>query len=182
MNKLAVNLLLIFLLLSAVACSRQNVECCDAVENVVFVRIPPVADPTLTPGQNWYRFSEFLYPSKPGQVVDPTEYKGGVPNYDGLLTVELTDDHRILLGSSPQSNARTLQETLAEIFRQRTENHVFVEGSNETVKAVGIRIPTSAKFADMMEIATSVRDGGAEPIVLLIDGHLPYRMFTRVSN
>jgi biopolymer transport protein ExbD len=161
---------------------------CSAVKNtenkaeyeVIVVRVPPFHDPSLTPLQNFYAFHHFLYPV-PGEPA-VTEVRGDtgtwrdLPHDDTLLHVKLSEAGEISINSEPQASVDAAIKRLSELFANRTEMGVYAPGTDRIVKAVGIRIPNSAKYHELIQIVKAVKESGADPIVLLLDGHLPYQI------
>jgi biopolymer transport protein ExbD len=58
---------------------------------------------------------------------------------------------------------------LADIFKQRENNGVFREGTNEIEKTLFIKSPTSVKYGDVVKVIDAAKMAGAEPIGLQID-------------
>lgn len=58
---------------------------------------------------------------------------------------------------------------LADIFKQRTDNGVFRENSNEIEKTVFIKSPTSVRYGDVVRVIDAAKLAGAQPIGLQID-------------
>ena len=172
-------LFIVFLVLATASCAESNIDCCGFSEDIVFVSIPPTPVSKLSDGQNWYRFHLFLHPPAVGEMTDPAEYRGGIPNDDSLLYVRLSEDGRLVLNAELQPDAERLRETLSEIFRQRGINKVYWDGSEQVVKAVGLEISPQTKFGKVMAVATAVRDSGAEPIVVLLDDHLAKTLLSK---
>lgn len=151
-------------------------------QEVLLIRIPPFYDPNLTPGQNHFLWSEFLFlgetetRDKNGTIPD-----FGVPNDDSLITVKLTGDGKLFINSEncgDISNAEPAKRKLQEVFEERVEKGVFEPGRGKVVKAIGIRMPAIAKYGDLITVARAAKEAGAEPIILLLDGHLPEQLIT----
>ena len=58
---------------------------------------------------------------------------------------------------------------LSEIFKQRTTNGVFREGTSEIEKTVFIKSPQSVKYGDVVKVIDAVKIAGAQPVGLQID-------------
>jgi biopolymer transport protein ExbD len=67
------------------------------------------------------------------------------------------------------NDATPLTAKLAEIFRQRTANGVFREGTSEIEKTIFIKAPTSVRYNDVVRVIDAAKLAGAEPIGLQID-------------
>ena len=67
------------------------------------------------------------------------------------------------------NDASALTAKLAEIFRQRTANGVFREGTSEIEKTIFIKAPTSVRYNDVVRVIDAAKLAGAEPIGLQID-------------
>jgi hypothetical protein len=155
-------------------CFRQE----SIRQEVIIVKIPPFYDPNLTAGQNHWLWSEFLFPHPSAETreKDGTIPDFGVPNDDSVITVRLSDDGRLFINSENYgdlANTELVEAKLREIFNVRNENGVVEPGSGKVVKAVGLRLPLGAKYADLIALARAVKRSGADPIVLLINDHLP---------
>jgi biopolymer transport protein ExbD len=62
-----------------------------------------------------------------------------------------------------------LKYRLKSIFQERTSNGVFEAGSNKTVKAVSIKAPFSIKYSAFIKLVDSVKESGADPIILDVE-------------
>ena len=92
--------------------------------------------------------------------------------YPLTLIVELQGDSTIFLNREQYgnfSNMSPLKDKLEEVFREREENGVFREGSNEVEKTVFIVAPDTVKFSDVIKLIQSVAESGASPIGLQIE-------------
>lgn len=67
------------------------------------------------------------------------------------------------------SDASALTNRLKEIFKDRENNGVFREGTNEVEKTVFIKSPRSVKYGDVVSVIDAVKQAGAQPIGLQID-------------
>lgn len=70
-------------------------------------------------------------------------------------------------GSVDDPTALTGQ--LTEIFKQRADNGVFREGTNEVEKTIFIKSPTLVKYGDVVKVIDAAKMAGASPIGLQID-------------
>jgi biopolymer transport protein ExbD len=70
-------------------------------------------------------------------------------------------------GSIDDPTALTVR--LGEIFKERTNNGVFKENSNEIEKTVFIKSPTSVRYGDVVKVIDAAKTAGAQPIGLQID-------------
>ena len=67
------------------------------------------------------------------------------------------------------TDTESLGNKLREIFKQRTDNGVFREGTNEVEKTLFIKSPKSVRYGDVVKIIDAVKAAGASPIGLQID-------------
>ena len=67
------------------------------------------------------------------------------------------------------SDASLLTNKLAQIFKDRENNGVFREGTNEVEKTVFIKAPKSVNYGDVVKVIDAVKSSNAEPIGLQID-------------
>jgi biopolymer transport protein ExbD len=72
-------------------------------------------------------------------------------------------------GFGDVSDTEKLNTKLAEIFRERTNNGVFREGTNEIEKTVFIKSPKSVRYGDVVKVIDAAKAAGASPIGLQID-------------
>jgi biopolymer transport protein ExbD len=66
-------------------------------------------------------------------------------------------------------DTQPLTDKLAGIFKERENNRVMREGSNQIEKTIFIKSPTSARYGDVVKIIDAAKLAGAEPIGLQID-------------
>jgi hypothetical protein len=145
-------------------------------QEVIVVLVPPFYDPNLSYGENQCSFSGFLFPEAFPADVARSCSGAGIVNDDSLLYVVLGENGLLTINTEKNgelSNTEPLKNRLSSVFEERAKTGVFEPGNWKVVKAVGIKVPLSAKYADLMQVAKAVRDSGANPIVLLLDGHLP---------
>ena len=67
------------------------------------------------------------------------------------------------------SDASALTTRLQEIFKQRENNGVFRENSNEIEKTVFIKSPKSMRYGDVVKVIDAAKLAGASPIGLQVD-------------
>ncbi|MGD9562277.1 MAG: ExbD/TolR family protein [Pyrinomonadaceae bacterium] len=67
------------------------------------------------------------------------------------------------------SDVSALTQQLEEIFKQRSNNGVFREGTNEVEKTIFIKSPTSIRYGDVVKVIDAAKTAGASPIGLQID-------------
>ena len=67
------------------------------------------------------------------------------------------------------SDASALTAKLQEIFKQRENNGVFRENSNEIEKTVFIKSPKSMRYGDVVKVIDAAKLAGATPIGLQVD-------------
>jgi biopolymer transport protein ExbD len=67
------------------------------------------------------------------------------------------------------SDASALTAKLEEIFKQRENNGVFREGTNEVEKTIFIKSPTSVRYGDVVKVIDAAKMAKASPIGLQID-------------
>jgi biopolymer transport protein ExbD len=89
-----------------------------------------------------------------------------------MLLAALEADGKIKLNNEDAgttSDAKPLQTRLRSIFKDRENNAVFREGTNEVEKTVFVRAPGSVKYDDFIKLLDAVKGAGAEPIGIQID-------------
>ena len=67
------------------------------------------------------------------------------------------------------TNTDALNTKLHQIFKDRTDNGVFREGTNEIEKTVFIKSPKSVHYGDVVKVIDAAKEAGASPIGLQID-------------
>lgn len=81
-------------------------------------------------------------------------------------------DNTITLNNEPQgdlSDTQPLFNKLQSTFRDRENNGVFREGTNEVEKTVFIKSPRSIKYGSVVKVIDAAKAAGAQPIGLQID-------------
>jgi len=93
-----------------------------------------------------------------------------------LLIVNVADDGKLSLNNEPAgtvSNTDRLVTQLKDIFKEREDNAVFREGTNDIEKSVTIVMPMSSrKFSDLVTVAQAVWLPGGDRISLAMDDPL----------
>lgn len=89
------------------------------------------------------------------------------------LVVAINRDTRGLLLNNEASGSvdepENLTNKLLAIFKEREQNDVRREGTNEIEKTIFIKSPTSVKYGDVVKVIDAVKLAGAQPIGLQID-------------
>ena len=67
------------------------------------------------------------------------------------------------------SDTDKLNAKLAEIFKERENNGVFREGTNEVEKTIFLKSPKSVRYGDVVKVIDAAKAAGASPIGLQID-------------
>ncbi len=62
-----------------------------------------------------------------------------------------------------------LKTKLTQVFKERQDQGVFREGTNEVEKTLFIKAPRSVKYGDVVKVIDAVKEAGAQPIGLQID-------------
>lgn len=94
------------------------------------------------------------------------------PNPLTLVVALNKADMKLSLNKDPfgdVSDPEPLTNRLKEIFKDRANNGVFREGTNEVEKTVFIKSPRSVKYGDVVKVIDAVKQAGAQPIGLQID-------------
>lgn len=92
------------------------------------------------------------------------------------LFVKSGDDGRPIINNEPKADLRMLTAVLAEIFKEREQNGVLRENTNEVEKTVLVELSadeTDRKYGDLVKLINAVKGGGASPIVLTEGIKLP---------
>ena len=83
------------------------------------------------------------------------------------LTINVTADNQVTLNADPcgsLSDLSQLSASLKRIFRDREANGVIRETTNDIEKSVYIRLPDRLGFADVVKLAATLRQAGADLI------------------
>ncbi|MCD9186187.1 MAG: hypothetical protein LUM44_07125 [Pyrinomonadaceae bacterium] len=111
-----------------------------------------------------------------GNEIPIDEFKKrnlGIPNYDRFLYVSLEKDGSLKINDQSFGNLENtdqLSNKLSEFFREREEMNVFDENTNNVVKDVIVKTSSSEKYENVVKVIDAVKIGGADPIILQIDG------------
>ena len=169
-------------LLVTSACVTPTPTETKTATEIIEVRVPPFQDPSRTFGENQCVFSLFLFPQHGSQIDEKSCSGAGAVNDDSLLYLTLESDGSFRLNGQSEVNGEPvggvnnkglLTKTLASLFSEREKNGVFEPESDRIVKAVGVRIPGDQRYSEVISILRSVKESGADPIILLLEGHLP---------
>ena len=113
----------------------------------------------------------FLQQSEP-QLIPPRLHSCG------RLIVTVRPDGKLYLGSRESgslTDLRYLRADLAQIFRIRTENHMYREGIDPTSalpveqrieRTVHLKAPGLLTYGDLIELIQVLNETGADPILL----------------
>jgi len=88
------------------------------------------------------------------------------------LVVNISRDRALSLNNEPAGTVDepdNLTNRLKGIYKERTDNGVFRENSNEIEKTIFIKAPKTVKYGDVVRVIDAVKIAGAEPIGLQID-------------
>lgn len=94
------------------------------------------------------------------------------PNPLTLVVAINKETKAVTLNNEPAGNvsdAEDLTNKLADIFKQRANNGVFREGTNEVERTIFIKSPTSVKYGEVVKVIDAAKIAGAQPIGLQID-------------
>ncbi len=102
----------------------------------------------------------------------PDQQQNAKPNPLTLVVSVNKSDRKVTLNKEPAgdlSDMSSLTTQLAQIFKERENNGVFREGTNEVEKTVFIKSPRSVKYGEVVSVIDAVKQAGAQPIGLQID-------------
>ncbi len=94
------------------------------------------------------------------------------PNPLTLVVAINKDTKAITLNNEPfgdVSDPVALSNRLREIFKERENNAVFREGTNEVEKTIFLKSPRSVRYGDVIKVIDAAKSVGASPIGLQID-------------
>ena len=189
-SKLAPVFIFITAVIGVSACSSTGSNTRETEEEVLIVRIPPLYNANLSPGENQCIFEAFLFPQSHIEDVARDCAGAELANDNGLLYLTINDNGSYMLNSQTTfngqslgslSDSRPLVDSLKMIFDERAKNGVYEPTSSRVVKAVGIRLPHGARYSDLITAVKTARDADADPVILLLDGYLPYIYDKRIK-
>lgn len=88
------------------------------------------------------------------------------------LVVSISNDLKVKLNvdeAGNTSDASLLTNKLTQIFKDRAQNGVIREGTNELEKTVFIKAPKSVNYGEVVKVIDAVKSAQADPIGLQID-------------
>lgn len=94
------------------------------------------------------------------------------PNPLTLVVSINKDTKAVTLNNEPfgdVTDTEKLSDKLKEIFKQREDNGVLREGTNEVEKTLFIKSPKSVRYGDVVKVIDASKAAGASPIGLQID-------------
>jgi len=94
------------------------------------------------------------------------------PNPLTLVVAISKETKGITLNNNPfgdVSDTEKLNNELSRIFKDRENNGVFREGTNEVEKTIFIKSPKSVRYGDVVRVIDAAKAAGASPIGLQID-------------
>jgi biopolymer transport protein ExbD len=94
------------------------------------------------------------------------------PNPLTLVVAISKETRGITLNNEPfgdVSDPSALSNRLRAIFKERENNGVFREGTNEVEKTLFIKSPKSVRYGDVVKVIDAAKSVGAAPIGLQID-------------
>lgn len=102
------------------------------------------------------------------------EDKQSTPRPNPLTLVVTVDKANLGLKLNNQdmgnvTDPAPLTEELTKVFKDRENNGVFREGTNEVEKTIFIKAPRSLKYGDVVKVIDAAKTAGAQPIGLQID-------------
>jgi len=119
-----------------------------------------------------------IAPSKPSRFKaqvpaepKPEEKQIAKPN-PLTLVVSIGNDLKVKLNieeAGNTSDASLLTTKLQQIFKDRAQNGVIREGTNELEKTVFIKAPKSVNYGEVVKVIDAVKTAQADPIGLQID-------------
>lgn len=116
-----------------------------------------------------YQISASKFDVKLPSLPDKNEKLKPNPN---VLIVFLDKDEKLKLNVDEMgtiSSPERLSKRLFAIFKERENNGVFREGTNEVEKTVSLSVFKSGKYGDFIKLVEAVKAAGAEPIEIQLD-------------
>lgn len=94
------------------------------------------------------------------------------PNPLTLVLAISKETKAITLNNNPfgdVSDTEPITNELRKIFKDRENNGVFREGTNEVEKTIFLKSPKSVRYGDVVKVIDAAKMAGASPIGLQID-------------
>ena len=94
------------------------------------------------------------------------------PNPLTLVVAISKETKGITLNNEPfgdVSDTEKLGNRLKEIFKERENNGVFREGTNEVEKTIFLKSPKSVRYGDVVKVIDAAKAAGASPVGLQVD-------------
>ena len=94
------------------------------------------------------------------------------PNPLTLVVAINKETKAVTLNNEPfgdVSDTEALSNRLRTIFKERENNGVFREGTNEVEKTIFVKSPKSVRYGDVVRVIDAAKSVGASPIGLQID-------------
>ncbi|MGC2237337.1 MAG: biopolymer transporter ExbD [Pyrinomonadaceae bacterium] len=119
-----------------------------------------------------------IAPSKPSRFkaqvpAEPKPEDQSVAKPNPLtLVVAVGKDGKVTLNNEDAGDVQDsslLTNKLSQIFKDRENNGVLRENTNEVEKTVFMKAPKSVAYGNMVRVIDAVKTAGAEPIGLQID-------------
>jgi biopolymer transport protein ExbD len=88
------------------------------------------------------------------------------------LVVQVDTNLKIKLNTEDMGNVTDtspLSARLTQIFKEREQNGVFREGTNEVEKTLFVKAPRAIRYNDVVKVIDAIKVTGAQPIGLQID-------------
>ncbi|MBA2494886.1 MAG: biopolymer transporter ExbD [Acidobacteria bacterium] len=108
----------------------------------------------------------------PAEPKPEDQQQNPKPNPLTLVVAVNKADKKITLNNESVgdvSDPSGLTTALSQIFKDRENNGVVREGTNEVEKTVFIKSPRSVRYGDVVSVIDAVKQAGAQPIGLQID-------------
>ena len=108
----------------------------------------------------------------PAEPKDEEQQAIVKPNPLTLVIAINRETRGVTLNNEPYgdvTDTEKLSSRLREIFKERENNGVFREGTNEVEKTVFIKSPRSVRYGDVIKVIDAAKMVGASPVGLQID-------------
>jgi biopolymer transport protein ExbD len=138
-------------------------------ERSLIVKIPPARDAGEQRIREFWQFRQLLFsyedfidapPAARAEMLKPIE-------------VSITEDGTIKVNSKIAGNlkdTKPLRLTLSTTFRLRDEYDINILATRRRARGVTLSAPLSARYGEVCVVLDVLKESGADPIVLQIDG------------